>query len=216
MPTARERLSHLLALAAEGPGRRAALAGEVAELVLDWPADGPEAMRGPLMALLELTVREADWETRARLAARMGGHPELPLHLINDFYLAGPPRVRREILLRNEIADEPPQAVNPPDCQALVAAARANAPGFAATLGACFAISNETALAILNDPSGEPFAALCKGAHADRATFSTIMVLHGAGAAALPVFDTVPQRAAERLVAHWRRQAPHHVAAAAE
>jgi hypothetical protein len=216
MSAARERLYRLLTLADEGPAQRAALAGEAADLVLDWPSDVPKVMRDPLIALLEMTVREADWATRARLAARMGGHPELPLALINELYLAAPARVRREILLRNEIAPEPPESAPPPDCAALVAAARTNAPAFAATLAACFGIADETALAVLNDPSGEPFAVLCKGAHADRTTFSTIMVLHGAGSGALPVFDTVPQLAAERLVAHWRRHAAHPHAAAAE
>lgn len=216
MSTARERVYRILTLADQGPAQRAALAGEAADFILDWPSDVPKVMRDPLIALLEMTVRESDWETRARLAARMGGHPELPLDLINEFYLAAPARVRREILLRNEIAQNPPEPQPLPDCAALVAAARANVPAFAATLAAAFGIAGETALAILNDPSGEPFAVLCKGAHADRVTFSTIMVLHGAGAGALPVFDTVPQLAAERLVAHWRRHAPQHHAAAAE
>ena len=93
MPTAKDRLCHLLELAEEGPAQRAALVGELADLLLDWPPDWPEAMRAPVMALLEKTVRETDEETRAKLAARLGGHGELPLELVNEFYLSAPARV---------------------------------------------------------------------------------------------------------------------------
>ena len=49
---------------------------------------------------------------------------------------------------------------------------------------------------------------LCKGAHLDRAAFSALTLLEGARTAirwrGSDVFDTVPQRAAERLTRYWR------------
>ncbi|HEY0282261.1 MAG TPA: hypothetical protein VGC27_06530, partial [Rhizomicrobium sp.] len=88
MPSAKDRLYHLLKLAEEGSARRAALVDELADLLLDWPADCPEAMRALVAALFEKTVRETGDDTRAKLAARLGGHNELPLDLVNEFYLA--------------------------------------------------------------------------------------------------------------------------------
>ena len=221
MPTAKERLSHLLELAAEGPAQRAALLGELADLVLDWPPDCPAAMRPPLLALFEITVREADDETRARLATRLCGHSELPLSLVNEFYLAAPARLRREILTRNQFVhdDDADSDTVAADARALLAAARDAAPrDFAATFGCTIGIPRRIAQTILSDASGEALAVLCKGAQLDRATYSALVLLKSkAGEAQLPVFDTVPQHAAERLTRHWRTHAalPGHAQAAA-
>jgi len=216
MPTAKERLSHLLVLAGEGPAQRAALLGELADLVLDWPCDCPEAMRLPVLALLELTVREADDETRAKLAARLGGHGELPLSLVNEFYLSAPARVRREILTRNQFArdDETDGDIVAADAHALLAAARdAAIRDFAGAFGGTTGIPRDVAQTILSDASGEPLAVLCKGAQLDRATFSALVLLKStAGETQLSVFDTVPQHAAERLTRHWRSHAEHEPA----
>ena len=215
MPTAKERLSHLLILAGEGPTQRAALLGELADLVLDWPQDYPEAMRPPVLALLEKTVREADDDTRTKLAARLGGHSELPLHLVNEFYLSAPARVRREILTRNQFAhDETDDDIVAVDARALLAATRdAALRDFAATFGGSIGIPRQIAQSILSDSSGEPLAVLCKGAQLDRATFSTLVLLKSkAGETQLSVFDSVPQHAAERLTRHWRTLAEHHPA----
>ena len=72
MPTPKERLSHLLELAAQGAGERAALAGEVADLLLDWPETYPAGMRATFEALLEKIVREIDL---VRVKGRAGAAP---------------------------------------------------------------------------------------------------------------------------------------------
>src|SRR5665213_3107196 len=69
----RERLNHLLELAAQGPAGRAALLGELADLLLDWPADYALAMRAPFEALFEKTAREVDAQTRVDVARRLEG-----------------------------------------------------------------------------------------------------------------------------------------------
>ncbi len=222
MPSAKERLSHLLVLASEGPAQRATLVGELADMVLDWPADCAAAMQKPLLSLFALTVREADDETRAKLAARLGGHSELPLSLINEFYLSAPARVRREILTRNQFAqgDEADPDTVAADARALLAAARdAAIRDFAAAFGCTVGIPRRIAQSILSDASGEALAVLCKGTQLDRAMFSALVLLKGAGEAQLSIFDTVPQHAAERLARHWRAHAApleHTQAAAAE
>jgi len=225
MPTAKERLSHLLELAAEGPARRATLAAELADLVLNWPADYPAAMRAPVLTLLEMTVRETDGGTLAQLAARLGGHGELPLDLVNEFFLYAPKGVRREILMRNELAGgSEDDGDASPDAAALVAAARdVRVRDFPEHLGAAMRIAPETAQAILADATAEALAVLCRGAHLDRAVFSALALLEGAQdrdpLTRLGAYDTVPQQAAERLTRHWRaHHAPpkHTQAAAAE
>ena len=208
MPTAKERLCHLLELAEEGPAQRTVLVGELADLLLDWPPDCPGAMRPPVVALLEKTVRETDEGTRAKLAARLGAHGELPLDLINEFYLCAPKSVRCEILMRNELAGGTGDAAPAPDTAFLVAAARdAKVHDFTERFGSAFGIAPRTAQAILSDASGEALAVLCKGAHLDRASFSALALLKGAiegdATAQLSVFDTVPQHAAERLTCYW-------------
>src|ERR1700761_1973192 len=102
MPTPKERLSHLLELAAQGAGERSALAGEVADLLLDWPAQYPPHMRPTLVALLEKIVREMAPEPGAVLAARFAGREDFPLSLLNAFFLAAPPDMKDDILTRNE------------------------------------------------------------------------------------------------------------------
>ena len=206
--SAHDRLTHLLELAGEG-SQRTALVGELADLLLDWPCDCPDAMRAPVVALLEKTVRETDDDTRAKLAARLGGHGELPLELVNEFYLSAPRSVRREILMRNELAGEADDVAAEPDAALLVAAARdAKLGDFTERFGSAFAIAPCTAETILCDASGEALAVLCKGAHLDRAAFSAVALLKGAPAAdtaaRLCAFDMVPQHAAERLTRYWQ------------
>ena len=222
MPSAKERLIHLLELAEEGPARRAALAGELADLLLDWPPDCPEAMRAPVVALLERTLRETDDGTRAKLATRLSGRGELPLDLVNELYLSAPARVRREILLRNELAGGGACDTAATDAAALVAVARdARVRDFIERLSSAFGIEQGTVETILSDVSGEALAVLCKGAHLDRAAFSALALLQGADAddtnKRLSAFDTVPQHAAERLTCYWQiHHASHnHTEAAA-
>jgi hypothetical protein len=204
MSSAKERLGRLLVLASEG--RWSALAGELADLAFDWPADFPEAMRVPVMALLEWTAREADEATRTLLAARIGGHPELPLKLLNELYLAAPARVRREILMRDELDGLRDEETSPADTEPLLAAARQEGlHDFASVMSTAFSIPRRIAEAIMADASGEPLAVLCRGTGTDRATFTSLALLKGVEAMSLAVFDTVPEHAARRLSQHWRQ-----------
>jgi hypothetical protein len=206
MSSVKERLSRVLALASER--RWTALTGELADLVLDWPADFPEAMRSPVTALLEWTAREADDATRALLAARVGGHPELPLKLLNELYLAAPARVRREILMRDELDGSEDEETAPADTAALLEAARQDEPrDFVSVLSTAFSISRHIAETIMADASGEPLAVLCRGTGVDRATFTALALLKGAEAMSVTAFDTVPDHAARRIAGHWRAHA---------
>jgi len=217
MSTANQRLCQLLELAEHG-SQGGALAGGLADLLFD--GNCPTALRPPMMALFEKAVRQCDDATRVRLAARLGGHGDLPLDLVNEFYLYAPARVRREILMRNELAGEAGEVADRPNAARLVAEARA--PGdFAEQLGEALAIAPHTAGTILCDASGEALAVLCKGAHLDRATFSALALLKGMPAddpsERLCVFENVPEHAAERLTRYWQTHyapAHEHIAAA--
>src|ERR1700742_1575140 len=120
----RERLNHLLELAAQGPAGRIALLNDLADLLLDWPADWARAMRAPFETLLEKTAREVDAATRATLAARFEGHDELPVSLLNEFFLEAPQGLRARILALNDVMDaEHTEAVSI-DAAQLIDAAR--------------------------------------------------------------------------------------------
>ena len=80
--SAPQRLIHLLELADKGPALRAALAEEVAELLIDWPADCPEEMRASCEALLAQAGREVDADTRARLRVRLYADPQLAARVL--------------------------------------------------------------------------------------------------------------------------------------
>ena len=99
--TSRDRLNHLLELAAQGAAGRAGLLDDLADLLTDWPADYAQAMRGPFETLFEKTAREADAATRTRLAARLADHGELPVTLLNGFFLDADAATRAHILRRN-------------------------------------------------------------------------------------------------------------------
>jgi hypothetical protein len=88
MRTAKERLSHLLELAAKGTAERAALAGEVADLLHDWPSAYPAQMRAGFEALLEKIAREVDEPARRALARRFEQSGDAPLSLLNELFLA--------------------------------------------------------------------------------------------------------------------------------
>jgi hypothetical protein len=61
MSDARARLNSLVELATENaPEKRRALAIELCDLLLAWPANYPATMREPFEALLEKTVRLID------------------------------------------------------------------------------------------------------------------------------------------------------------
>lgn len=205
----RERLNHLLELAGQGAAGQAALFGELAELLLDWPADYAQAMRAPFETLLQKTAREVDAPTRAALAQRLRGHDELPVCLLNEFFLDAPCDVRARILARNEMdgADSGEPAGDAVDGAALVGAARTTNGAFAETFAAMLSLPQAVATEILADETRQALAIACKGAGIDRAAFSAIAVLAdptGTAAARLAAFDAVPQAAADRLTRLWR------------
>lgn len=69
----RERLNHLLDLAARGDEARAALLGELVDLLLDWPKEYGPAMRAPFEALLDRTARDVDAPALVVAARKMNG-----------------------------------------------------------------------------------------------------------------------------------------------
>jgi hypothetical protein len=205
--TSRERLNHLLELAAQGPTGRAALLGELADLLLDWPADYAIAMRAPFEALFEKTAREADAPSRAAIAARLDGHEELPVSLLNEFYFDAPDELRARILARNEALESEDRAAGEIDGAALVEAARTLNGAFKDRFAHMLALHDTVARAILGDASGQSLAVACKGAGLDRAAFSAIVLLTSHDPARLSHFDAVPQAGAERMLDFWRGRA---------
>ncbi len=202
----RERLNKLLELAARGPVGRAALLNELADLLLHWPADYAQAMRGPFEALFEKTAREADGLTRARLAQRLEGHGDLPVALLNEFYFDAPSSLRARILSRNAAMDGEAGERAGVDGPALVEAARTMNGAFAAKFAATLSLPGAIAKEIFTDASGQSLAVACKGAGLDRAAFSAIALLTGPelGCERLSHFDSIPQTGAERLLDFWR------------
>ncbi len=207
MPTPKERLSHLLELAAQGAGERAHLADEIADLLLDWPAQYPDAMRATFVALLEKIVREMAGPNRAMLAARFRDREDFPLSLLNEFFLFAPVPMKDAILLRNDA--EGPADCAPVDPESLLHAAR-TAKDFAGDLAHLACLPQPVAAAMLSDPSARGLAVLARATGVNRATFSAMAILAGPARsvhenfAMLGVFDTVPQNGARQLVAFWR------------
>jgi hypothetical protein len=179
---ASQKLSHLLQLADQGPALRAALAEEVAELLINWPADYPASMRGVCEALLAKAARDVDAGTRARLRVQLFSDPELA-HRVLPRECAG---------------------------QALVEAAR-RGDNLLAILADNLGVDARVAAQILEDESGANLAVACKGANLDRATFSALAVLVRPGHdraqayAMLDSFDTVPFSEAMRALRGWRQ-----------
>jgi hypothetical protein len=203
----RERLNHLLELAAQGPAGRAALLGELADLLLDWPADYALAMRAPFEALFEKTAREVDARTRVDVARRLEGHDELPVAVLNEFFLEAPRGLRTRILALNDVQDADTEETVTVDGPSLLEAARTMNGTFAGTFAHTLSLPEATATEILGDATGQSLAVVCKGAGLDRATFSAIALLvarDGDIAARLSAFDQVPQSGAERLTGFWR------------
>lgn len=206
MPTPRERLSHLLELAAQGASERAALGGEVADLLLDWPAQYPAAMRGTFEALLEKIVREMDGAARAALAPRFASRDDFALPLMNEFFLHAPDAMQDTILARNDAAGVAEgDAVDGED---LLGAARLAPKAFAPVLAQMTGIPAGLADAIIAD--ARALAALAKGAGINRATFSAIAILAGPVRSVhenfqmLSLYDRVPENGARHLLAFWR------------
>jgi hypothetical protein len=205
MPTPKERLSHLLELAAQGAGERAALAGEVADLLLDWPAGYPAGMRATFEALLEKIVREVDFKSRTLLAPRFADRADVPLTLLNEFFLCAPDGMRAAILARNDSTGATDRL--PVDSEALLHAARAT-DDFGGALAHLARLPEDLAATIASDAGA--LAVLCKGAGVSRATFSAIAILAGPARsvhdnfAMLAAYDEVPANGAAQLLAFWQ------------
>jgi hypothetical protein len=178
---ASQRLSHLLQLADQGPALRAALAEEVAELLVSWPSDYPESMRTVCEALLAKAARDVDAATRARLRVQLYSHPDLSHRVL--------PRESASL--------------------ALIAAARAGEQ-LPAVLAQSLGVDDKMAVQILEDESGAALAVACKGANIDRAAFSALALLtrqcrdRSHAFAVLDTFDNIPVSEASRVLREWR------------
>ncbi len=187
---ASQKLSHLLQLADQGPALRAALAEEVADLLINWPGDYPDSMRGICETLLAKAVRDVDADTRARLRVQLYADPELS----------------HRVLPRESVA------------QNLVAAARNG--GLPAVLADSLGVEPGMAQQILDDETGAALAVACKGAQIDRAAFSALALLtrpgrNGTGMhTVLDAYESMSLSEATRVLRGWREPAPSaHVAA---
>jgi len=210
MSGAKEQLGHLLVLVAER--QWTALARALADLILSWPADYPEAMRPSMLALFETALREADAATLGEVAPRFAGQSTLPLKVLNLLYLSAPAPMRREILMRNEIEGDAVAMVKDADGVLILSAARNGARDFLSAFAVGAGLPRKTAQAVLSDTGGEALAVFCRGAGLDRATFSAIALLKGPRDLPLAVFDTVAPKAAAHLLADWQKTnaAPLH------
>jgi hypothetical protein len=179
--SASQKLAHLLQLADQGPSLRAALAEEVADLLLNWPLDYPGSMKGVCEALLAKTAREVDTATRARLRVQLYADPDLTYRVLGARESAG---------------------------QALVEAARLG--GLEKTLAESLGVDTVMARQILDDETGAALAVACKGASLERAAFSALVLLAHPGRdrahafAVLDAYDNVPASEATKVLRGWR------------
>ena len=178
--TANPRLAHLLELADKGPALRAALAEEVAALLMDWPADCPAEMRPVFENLLTRTAREVDADTRARLRVQLFADRALAARLL--------PKEQNPVTPLLEPALEGGTV--------------------AAALAVLLGVDEARAEEILHDESGQALAVACKGAGLNRAAYSTLAMLAlpaGADPAArLAAHDNVTTLEAARTLRTWR------------
>ena len=202
MRTAKERLSHLLELAAKGATQRAALASEVADLLHDWPSAYPAAMRASFEALLEKIAREVDERARRELARRFEASGDAPLSLLNELFLASSQTMKDETLRRN---DAHASGANTAIDGAMLLAQVREGGDFVTALAHAAAIPCATAAEIVGDRTGLALATIAKGAGLERALYSAICVLTKAVPfEALSLYDRVPRNGAANLVAFWR------------
>ena len=215
MPSPKERLSHLLELAAQGAGERVHLADEVADLLLDWPSAYPAAMRATFEALLEKIVGEMAPMSCGAIAARFAGRDDFPLTLFNAFFFSAMPSMQDEILARNDVLDAVDGMAI--DSDALLTAARASR-DFAPVLAALAGVPETIAEALLRDASGRGLAVMARATGMARASFSAMAILAGPtrsvseNFAMLAVYDAVPENGARHLLRTWRARAEHPAA----
>lgn len=178
------RFAQLLELADRGPAMRAALAEEIAEILIDWPGDCPIDMRSACENLLTKAAREADDATRARLRARLRGFPDLAAFVL------------------------PPEDIH----HRLMEVARGGG-DIAAELARAFHLPRPRIANILSDHSGRALGIACKGIGLSRATFSGLVVLlSGKGPivkihARLDSYDAINAAEAKRQLRAWRDSA---------
>jgi len=176
-----QKLAHLLQLADQGPSLRAALAEEVADLLMHWPVDYPAGMKGVCEALLAKAARDVDAPTRARLRVQLYADPDLAYRVLGARESTG---------------------------QALVEAARLG--GVESVLAESLGVEPRMVKQILEDETGAALAVACKGASLDRAAFSALALLAHPGRdrahafAVLDAFDNVPASEATRVLRGWR------------
>jgi hypothetical protein len=212
MRTSKERLMHLLKLAAEGESARAQLVQDLSAILIDWPSEYAQTARLPFETLLEKTIREADAGTSAQVADLFARRRDTSVVLLNRLFFAASAETRDRIVARND--GVPERAAGPADFDedALVLEARCSGETFPAHFARGVGLSDDIAEEILRDESGRALAIACKGAHARRATFSALAVLTDASRAIddsytrLASYDAVPLGAAEHMLAHWRAQ----------
>lgn len=207
MATPKERLCHLLELAAQGPEQRAALAGEVADMLLDWPPQYPLSMRATFEALLENIAREMDCGSRSELAARFEGRGDARLALLNELFLAASAEMKDATLARNDSLTVVPAA--DVDGDAVLAAARAQQ-DFPLHLSRLTGVPRAIAAEIVADKSGRALAVVCRAANICRATFSALVVLSAPPRvphetfSLLSVYDKVPANGSVHLLSFWQ------------
>ena len=187
--SANPRFAHLLELADKGPALRAALAEEVAALLMEWPADCPADMRPVFENLLAKTACEVDADTRARLRVQLFADRALAMRLL-------------------------PKEKNPETT--LIEAAR-DGGDLVAVLGEALGLDADNTTEILKEESGEALAIACKGAGLSRLAYSTLALLAlpqgGDPAARLTLYDRIATLEAARTLRTWRG-AKLHIAAA--
>jgi uncharacterized protein (DUF2336 family) len=210
MRTPKERLAHLLDLAAQ-PGARAELVRELADILTAWPVDYPVETRSAFAALLSRVEHDVDPEQRRALAVTLAECSDAPLSLLNEFFFDVPEAARHTILARDaQLGGESGSGV---DEAALISAARGKRGSeFAGAFADAFGIDALTAMEILQDANGMVVAIACRGAGISRATYSALVILaaRGDAEARLAMFDTVPEKGASAMLAFWRKQAHAH------
>jgi hypothetical protein len=189
--SANPRLAHLMELADKGPALRAALAEEVASLLMEWPDECPHSMRPVFENLLARTAREVDADTRAKLRVQLFADRELALRVL-------------------------PKEQNPET--ALIDAAR-HGDDIVAPLAEALGLDTFNTAEILREASGEALGIACKGAGLSRVAFSTLALLAlpqgGDAALRLEMYDRIATLDAARTLRAWRG-ARLHITEAAE
>jgi hypothetical protein len=178
--SANPRLAHLMELADKGPALRAALAEEVASLLMDWPDECPHSMRPVFENLLAKTAREVDADTRAKLRVQLFADRELAQRVL--------PREQDPVAPLIEAARQGGDVTVP--------------------LAEALGLDASNTAEILKEASGEALGIACKGAGLSRVAFSTLALLAlpsgGDAAMRLKMYDRIATLDAARTLRAWR------------